>query len=177
MMFKKFLSFSFGGVRQLHLPKMNMPMGEFSHAAAAAQARLGIIPLCSGRLALSPAAQPLHAALLVTACIIIRLVLLFSSKSQTKNFQTIAVCPAGRPSPFIISRVWDVTSRIPKNMSSSEKLGIMQPGPTGSHRYVLDFSNIIMGFESMQAAVQREEKTVRNTTRRRTVAVAAIDIW
>ena len=44
----------------------------------------------------------------------------------------------------------------------SEKLGIMQPGPTGSHRYVLDFSNIIMGFESMQAAVLREEKMVLN---------------
>jgi hypothetical protein len=47
-------------------------------------------------------------------------------------------------------------------MTSSEKLGIMQPGPTGSHRYVLDFSNIIMGFESMQAAVLREEKMVLN---------------
>jgi hypothetical protein len=46
-------------------------------------------------------------------------------------------------------------------MSSSEKLGIMQPGPPGTHRMVLDFSNIILGFDSMHATVERAEKMVR----------------
>jgi hypothetical protein len=46
-------------------------------------------------------------------------------------------------------------------MSSSEKLGIMQPGPPGTHRMVLDFSNIILGFDSMHAPVERAEKMVR----------------
>jgi hypothetical protein len=45
-------------------------------------------------------------------------------------------------------------------MSSSEKLGIMQPGPPGTHRMVLDFSNIILGFDSMHATVERAEKMV-----------------
>ena len=45
--------------------------------------------------------------------------------------------------------------------ASSEKLGIMQPGPPGTHRMVLDFSNIILGFDSMHATVERAEKMVR----------------
>jgi hypothetical protein len=45
-------------------------------------------------------------------------------------------------------------------MSSSERLGIMQPGPPGTHRMVLDFSNIILGFDSMNATVERAEKMV-----------------
>jgi hypothetical protein len=45
-------------------------------------------------------------------------------------------------------------------MTSSEKLGIMQPGPPGTHRMVLDFSNIILGFDAMHSAVERAEKMV-----------------
>ena len=36
----------------------------------------------------------------------------------------------------------------------------MQMGPPGSHKMVLDFSNIILGFDSMYAAVERAEKMV-----------------
>jgi hypothetical protein len=46
------------------------------------------------------------------------------------------------------------------SVASSEKLGIMQPGPPGTHRMVLDFSNVVLGFDSMQATVERAEKMV-----------------
>lgn len=45
--------------------------------------------------------------------------------------------------------------------TGSDKLGIMQPGPPGTHRMVLDFSNIILGFDSMHSTVERAEKMVR----------------
>jgi hypothetical protein len=51
-------------------------------------------------------------------------------------------------------------------MTSNEKLGIMQVGAPGSHRMVLDFSSIILGFETMQATVERAEKMVRERLQR-----------
>ncbi len=45
-------------------------------------------------------------------------------------------------------------------MTSAEKLGIMQPGPPGTHRMVLDFSSIILGFEAMHSDVERAENMV-----------------
>jgi hypothetical protein len=51
-------------------------------------------------------------------------------------------------------------------MTSNEKLGIMQVGAPGSHRMVLDFSSIILGFETMQATVERAEKMVRKQLQR-----------
>ena len=72
---------------------------------------------------------------------------------------------SSQPGHFITRNAILLQPSYKMSATGSDKLGIMQPGAPGTHRMVLDFSNIILGFDSMHATVERAEKMVRGAHR------------